>query len=176
MGFDVVRGNQILQKSIRGVAYPNTTPKLDRTIQALERVGCSFTLWNYTPDNCEESGDLWNDEDLSIYTGAAGKGEFNAYEGGRCLPAVIRPYVFKAAGICTTRFDLDSREFACEIEEENCCSLRETVVFVPNYQYPNGMEVTISNGSYEWDPKEQTLLWKHGGGFKERLQLQKKDG
>ena len=26
------------------------------------------TLWNYTPDNTNEFGDKWNEEDLSIYS------------------------------------------------------------------------------------------------------------
>jgi Glycoside hydrolase family 5 C-terminal domain len=32
-----------------------------------------------------------------------------------------------------------------------------TVVFVPRYQYPEGYEVTLSEGSYERDEERQLL-------------------
>ena len=41
---------------------------LDRSFQALEANLLHATLWNYTPDNSNEHGDLWNEEDLSIFS------------------------------------------------------------------------------------------------------------
>jgi hypothetical protein len=39
---------------------------LDRSFQAIEANLLNCTLWNYTSDNTNARGDLWNDEDLSI--------------------------------------------------------------------------------------------------------------
>lgn len=47
------------------------------------------TIWNYTADNNHEHGDLWNDEDLSIFY----KGE------GRAKAGWLRPYPIATAGI-----------------------------------------------------------------------------
>ncbi|MDR0555199.1 MAG: cellulase family glycosylhydrolase [Treponema sp.] len=47
------------------------------------------TIWNYTADNTHEWGDLWNDEDLSIFS-----------EGrGRALGGWLRPYPMATGGI-----------------------------------------------------------------------------
>jgi hypothetical protein len=46
------------------------------------------TIWNYTADNSHERGDLWNDEDLSIYH----NGE------GRAKAGWLRPYPIATAG------------------------------------------------------------------------------
>jgi hypothetical protein len=47
------------------------------------------TIWNYTADNNHEHGDLWNDEDLSIF-----------YDGeGRAKAGWLRPYPMATAGI-----------------------------------------------------------------------------
>jgi len=41
---------------------------MDRSIKLLEKNKMSYTLWNYTADNNNERGDLWNGEDLSIFS------------------------------------------------------------------------------------------------------------
>jgi hypothetical protein len=46
------------------------------------------TIWNYTADNTHEEGDGWNDEDLSIVSGGA----------GRALKGWLRPYPMATAG------------------------------------------------------------------------------
>ncbi len=40
----------------------------ERSFHALETNLLSYALWNYTSDNTNAHGDLWNDEDLSIFS------------------------------------------------------------------------------------------------------------
>jgi len=65
---------------------------MDDSMQALEANLVNFTLWNYTADNSNARGDQWNDEDFSIFSRDQQKGTGDAYDGGRALEAVIRPY------------------------------------------------------------------------------------
>jgi hypothetical protein len=37
-----------------------------------------------------------------------------------------------------------------------------TEIFAPNYQYPNGYEVEVSDGVYEIDRAGQTLVYRRG--------------
>jgi hypothetical protein len=41
---------------------------LNTYYQALDASLVSSTQWNYTPDNSNQWGDLWNTEDLSIFS------------------------------------------------------------------------------------------------------------
>jgi len=41
---------------------------LDANFAAMEANLVHYTVWNYTPDNCNKYGDQWNFEDLSIYS------------------------------------------------------------------------------------------------------------
>ena len=60
---------------------------LDRTMRALEANLLSFTLWTYAVGNSNKRGDLWNDEDLSLFSrdqkSAGIKTDLNS--GGRAL-------------------------------------------------------------------------------------------
>ena len=60
---------------------------LDNIMSALERNLLSFTLWNYTPQNTNERGDHWNDEDLSLFSRDQLVAQFtnDPYAGGRAL-------------------------------------------------------------------------------------------
>ena len=66
----------------------------------------NFTLWTYVVDNTFEGGDQWCGEDLSIWSKdqerLCKEGGDPIYDGGRALPAVIRPYVV---------FEREVREF-----------------------------------------------------------------
>lgn len=45
---------------------------LDANLHALEKNLLNYSLWNYTSDNNEQWGDLWNKEDLSIWQSPVG--------------------------------------------------------------------------------------------------------
>ena len=70
----------------------------NRTLEALEANLHHFTLWNYTADNTNARGDMWNDEDLSIFSRDQQGDPEDINSGGRALRAVLRPYPVATAG------------------------------------------------------------------------------
>jgi hypothetical protein len=140
---------------------------LDASMRALEANLSSFTLWNYTADNTNERGDQWNDEDLSIFSrdqqmpAAAQQGPGDIHSGGRALEAAVRPYARKVAGEpLRMAFDIKRHIFEFEFRHDPTVSA-PTEIFVPNYQYPDGCVVEVSDGTYEVDRGGQTLIYRH---------------
>jgi hypothetical protein len=132
---------------------------MDDTMQALEANMVSFTLWNYTADNTNERGDLWNDEDLSIFSRDQQTGSGDIHDGGRALQAVVRPYARKVPGEpLRLSFDIRTKEFTFEFRH-NPAVEAPAEFFVPNYQYPEGYEVEAPGGRYEIDVEAQTLRY-----------------
>ena len=81
---------------------------MDRCYRAVEANLMDSALWNYTADNSNARGDLWNDEDFSIYSPDQRKNPENLYSGGRALAAVVRPYPrFTSGTPLKLSFDLD---------------------------------------------------------------------
>jgi hypothetical protein len=132
---------------------------LDATMQALESNLANFTLWNYTPDNSNKRGDLWNDEDLSLFSRDQQKGTGEIHDGGRALRAALRPYPRATAGIPEkVLFDMRNRLFEMTFIHDPEITIW-TEIFVPNYQYPNGYQVEVSDGKYEIDRENQVLKY-----------------
>jgi len=81
-----------------------TTNDFDKQIQAMDRFRAlednllSGTLWNYTADNTNARGDLWNGEDFSIFSRDQQTNPKDIPSGGRTLPAVVRAYARAVAG------------------------------------------------------------------------------
>ncbi|KAF9319409.1 hypothetical protein BG003_009184 [Podila horticola] len=48
--------------------YKDQMKAMDANMYALESNHLNFTLWNYCPDNSHKWGDLWNGEDLSLWS------------------------------------------------------------------------------------------------------------
>ena len=134
---------------------------MDASLRAMEANLLNCTLWNYTADNTNERGDQWNDEDLSVFSRdqQADPGDVNS--GGRALAAAVRPYARKVAGepLCM-HFDLSTRTFEFEFRHAPGVSA-PTEIFVPDYQYPDGYVVEVSDGTYGTDPANQTLTYLH---------------
>ena len=139
---------------------------MDRTLKAMEDTLLSFTLWNYTADNDNEHGDQWNGEDLSIFSRDQQKNPADIHSGGRALEAAIRPYARATAGEpLRMAFDIHKKVFEFEFRHEP--DIREpTEIFIPNYQYPRGCIVKVSDGTFEYDPVNQRLKYKHTSGKK----------
>jgi hypothetical protein len=135
---------------------------LEATMQALEANLLNFTVWNYTADNSNERGDQWNDEDLSIFSRDQQDDPADIHSGGRALEAVVRPYARKIAGEpLRMAFDYKRRVFEFEFRHDPNVTA-PTEIFVPNYQYPDGYVVEVSDGVYEVDRANQTLVYRHG--------------
>ena len=148
---------------------------LNATMEALEENFASFTLWNYTADNTNERGDQWNDEDLSLFSRDQQTGTGDIHDGGRALQAAVRPYASKVAGTPhQMRFDIKARKFVFVFTHDPTISA-PTELFVPNYQYPDGYEVTVSDGEVEIDPEAQTLRYQPANpGGQHRIELKPK--
>jgi len=61
------------------------------------------------------------------------------------------------------RFDVKTRRFYLEFHtnEHDDISVAPTVVFVPFFQYPSGPQVTISDGTYQFHRRAETLEYYH---------------
>jgi hypothetical protein len=132
---------------------------MDDTMQALEANLVNFTLWNYTADNSNLRGDLWNDEDLSIFCRDQQDGSVDLNSGGRALQAVVRPYAARTPGKpLRMAFDIQTRRFEFEfaLDPEIDAPLE---IFLPNYQYPQGVETEVTAGKVEIDSDAQTLYY-----------------
>jgi hypothetical protein len=132
---------------------------LDDTLQALEANLVNFTLWNYTADNSNLRGDLWNDEDLSIYSRDQQTGSSDIHDGGRALEAVVRPYAYKIPGtLISMSFNITTKRFDCSF----CWNAEINApmeLFIPDFQYPQGFEVAASAGNWDFNQDSQMLRY-----------------
>jgi hypothetical protein len=135
---------------------------LQRSMQAVEDNLLDYTLWNYTPDNTNLHGDLWNDEDLSIYSADQRSDPGDLNSGGRGLQSVVRPYPMHTSGeLKHASFNPFKRLFMMKFRQDPAISA-PTEVFVPNYQYPHGYSIKVSDGRYEIKRSQQLLLYWPG--------------
>ena len=134
---------------------------MDRSLRAMDDALASYAIWNYTADNTNERGDLWNDEDLSIFSRDQQVDPADIHSGGRGLSAVVRPYARATAGNpLRTSFDIRRRIFEFEFYHDPAIAV-PTEFFIPTYQYPRGYRVDVSDGRYEMDPESQSLRYFH---------------
>jgi hypothetical protein len=132
---------------------------MQRSMQAVEDNLLNYTLWNYTPDNTNLHGDLWNDEDLSIYSPDQRTDPRDINSGGRALEAVVRPYPVTTAGeLIKSNFNPRTRVFKLAFRHDPSVSA-PTEIYVPNYQYPHGFTIRVSDGRFEIQRSKQTLLY-----------------
>jgi hypothetical protein len=149
------------KKAYQSGDFRQQVQALERSYRAVEANLLNSTLWNYTADNTNERGDLWNDEDLSIFSRDQQKNANDPYSGGRALQAVIRPYARATAGEpLEMSFDCRRRQFVFRFRHDPQVQAA-TEIFVPEYQYSKGCRVEVSDGTFELRLEEQTLLFHH---------------
>jgi hypothetical protein len=147
------------KKAYRTGNFTTQVKALQRSMRAVEGNLLNFTLWNYTPDNTNLHGDLWNDEDFSIFSNDQRTDPRDINSGGRGLEAVVRPYPLATAGeLLEASFDPLKRRFKMKFRHDAELSA-PTEIFVPNYQYPHGYSVRVSDGRYEIKHSQQRLLY-----------------
>lgn len=153
------------KKAYRTGDFRAQVAAMDRSWRAMEDEILSGTLWNYTADNTNERGDQWNDEDLSIFSRDQQTDPSDINSGGRALEAVLRPYPAKVAGEPTRMsFDIKHRVFEFEFRHDPAVTA-PTEVFVPNYQYPDGYVVEVTDGTYEIDHENQRVMYQHSDAW-----------
>lgn len=137
------------------------TRALDRSFRALEANLMSGAIWNYSPDNTFETGDSFNGEDLSIFTQSGRTDPHDLNSGGRALRTVVRPHPRAVAGE-PQRVHFDWRTRVFEFVFQHLEHIHApTEIFVPTLQYPHGVHVHVSDGSYEFDAAQQCLIYQH---------------
>lgn len=118
------------------------------------------TLWNYTADNSNEWGDLWNLEDLSIFSRDQQLDPNDINSGGRAIKGFCRPHFVHCAGIpLKMEFNIKNQIFYFEFEGKSSIKA-PTILYVPKIQYPNGYEINISDGEIEIKEEEQLIYLK----------------
>ncbi len=150
------------KKAFRDGDFRHHVKAMDRSMSTMETNLLNYTIWNYTSDNSNERGDLWNDEDLSIFCRDQQTDASDLNSGGRALKAVIRPFPFAVAGEpISSRFDPFSGTY--ELEFIGDPTIKEpTQVFYPLFHYARGAKISVSDGTTSVDEKNQTLFYTPG--------------
>jgi hypothetical protein len=150
------------QQAYRTGDFSLQVKAMDASFRAMEANLLSCTLWNYTADNDNLHGDQWNDEDFSVFSRDQQTDPNDIHSGGRALQAVLRPYARAVAGEpLLMAFDCNRRTFEFEFRHDSAVPA-PTEIYVPNYHYPDGCLVEVSDGTYELDCASQTLAYWHG--------------
>jgi len=139
--------------------YRKQIVALDASFQAIEANLLHATLWNYTPDNTNSHGDLWNDEDLSIFSRDQQDHPEDINSGARAPEAFIRPYPIATAGEpLSLSFKKRNGHFEFFFQGDATIKV-PTVIYVPEFHYGQGIEVQVSDGVYDYVPEEQRLYY-----------------
>ena len=113
--------------------------------------------WNYTADNINEWGDLWNLEDLSIFSKDQQVDPDDINSGGRAIKGFCRPHFIRCTGI-PLKMGFDIKEGCFYFKFDGDTSIKaSTILFVPRIQYPNGYDISISEGEIEKDKENQLV-------------------
>jgi len=145
------------KKSYKNGDFSHQIQALDLYYQIIESLFLHSTIWNYTSDNSNERGDLWNDEDLSIFSRDQQKNKDDIYSGGRALAAIIRPYCLSIMGDPIKQwFILSGREYFLSFHQTND---QKVEIFVPDFHYPRGFNASLSDGEWSYSAEEQILFY-----------------
>ena len=116
--------------------------------------------WNYTPDNTNEWGDLWNLEDLSIFSRDQQVDPDDINSGGRAIKGFCRPRFIFCSGIpLKMEFKIKEGKFFFEFDGDSTI-IAPTTLYIPNIQYPNGYEIEVSEGEIQKEEDGQIVIVK----------------
>ncbi|KAF8953065.1 glycoside hydrolase family 5 protein [Flammula alnicola] len=164
---------------------------MDAMMTALEKALVGFTLWNYNSYNDDQRGDDWNGENFSWFSRKRALPPSLLYyeqdapsldNGGRILPAIVRPYAAKTAGIpLRFEYEMNTGTFTYQwsnpddkrpVSEAKSVfdppralrhplKSRETEIFLPS-QLTHSRKVIVEGlekgDKYVYDEKRQTLF------------------
>ncbi|TPX35882.1 hypothetical protein SmJEL517_g01818 [Synchytrium microbalum] len=166
-------------EAFRSGEYKHQINALDCILRGLDSNLVSYTLWNYHATNNHSDGDDWNGENFSIFTlephassipifptpsDKVGHPSHAEHKGGRALDAVIRPYASRIPGTpIMMSFNRHSKGFYLEIKPGVVEGASVTDIFIPSFQFYDGIRVEVSSGTWEYREDLQTLYWKTVG-------------
>ncbi|MBW6472476.1 MAG: cellulase family glycosylhydrolase [Anaerolineaceae bacterium] len=155
------------KRSYKSGDFSSQAEALDLYYQIIEELFLDSTIWNYTSDNSNERGDLWNDEDLSIFSRDQQVDPDNIYSGGRALSAIVRPYLRMISGDPKRQsFDFRRKEYTLLFEDQKD---GELVVFVPDFQYPRGFRVDFESGKWDLKAEDQEIRVEYHGASNNQM-------
>ena len=155
------------RRAYRNGNFTKQIRAMQRSLRAAEDALLGYAIWNYTADNTNRDGDRWNGEDLSIFSRDQQIDPSDINSGGRALEAVIRPYPMATAGHpLGISFDPVSGRFTFIFRHIDSCT-EPSLIFVPEFQYPGGFAVEISDGDYATDADRQMIIYSHSGTRRE---------
>jgi len=162
--FDLANKASYSTSFFDGSNFNDQNLALDRSMRALESNQLSAALWNYTPDNKNSYGDLWNGEDLSVFSkDQITLEESNAINnGGRALRAVIRPWASAVAGkIIDSHFDIQTGIYTLQF---NASEFKgplgtPTKIVLPPYYFDAGFDVELSDGKLV--ASKNAMVWHY---------------
>ncbi|MFX1313029.1 MAG: cellulase family glycosylhydrolase [Promethearchaeota archaeon] len=142
------------------VAWKKHIKLLDMIYNALDANLLNSTQWNYTADNNNEWGDLWNLEDLSIFSKDQQLDRHDINSGGRAIEGFCRPHFIYCAGIpLEMSFKNKDKSFNFKYDCDSSINA-PTIIYIPKIQYPNGFDISISKGEYEKREDKQLIFIK----------------
>ncbi len=154
------------KRAYRTGDFRNQSRALDRSMEALDANLLSATLWDYTPDNTNARGDLWNDEDFSVFSRDQQADPSDPDSGGRALDVLLRPYPLAVAGDpLAMDFDRQTGLFIFTFSHD-VHVVEPTILYVPGLQYPHGCRATVSDGEAQVQLEEQRVIYRHTGDRK----------
>jgi hypothetical protein len=144
-------------KKVGDKAFKKNVEALSMYYNALDENLLSGTQWNYTADNCNDWGDLWNLEDLSIFSRDQQLDPNDINSGGRAIEGFCRPHFLYCSGIpLKMEFNLKRGSFYFEFEGDSNIKA-PTIIYVPKIQYPFGYDLDLSDGVIEHKEDKQLV-------------------
>lgn len=154
--------------------FSNHSYLLDMYYDAIDKLLLNATQWHYAPDNSNEWGDLWNKEDLSIFSRDQQNDPTNINSGGRGLEGFCRPYARRTAGKPTSMvFHRSSGEFELHYLSDPSIDA-PTELFIPTIQYPNGYEIELSSGEARRDEAAQLVFIEKAEAGEQRILVRRR--
>jgi len=146
LAFDINR-----RRAFRSGDYSVHEQALSMYYDAVDANLLHSTIWNYTTDNTNKTGDGWNDEDLSIFS----EGKERAAGGWK------RPYPMATAGIPVSfNWDREKGIFSYCFKADSAIAA-PTVIYIPPEFGANAVITTTLR--HEYRPDEQRLLVYNDG-------------
>jgi hypothetical protein len=149
--------NMYNKKAYRNGNWKKQIEALTLHLDCMDANLLHYTIWNYTADNSNEWGDLWNLEDLSIFSRDQQLNRDDINSGGRAIEGFCRPFVRHLAGqIMSMNFNRKKGTFVLEYFNNN--QIKEpTIIYVPKIQFPDDYKVKLDYGRYEKKANQQML-------------------
>jgi len=157
--FNLNNGEAYLKfKTEPDIAWKNHIKLLTMYYDALDFNLLNSTQWNYTADNTNQWGDLWNLEDLSIFSRDQQLNPNDINSGGRAIEGFCRPHFIYCSGVpLKMEFNYKEKIFYFEFDADSRIHY-PTIIYIPKIQYPQGYKIETSEGELKKNEDEQLVF------------------